>query len=153
MNIASRIDRMGKQLLALAFITAVLSVGGIGGGIGPAGDNETFGYTRIALGIVGLIGAALLAAGRDHGKSGIMVILAWAAIQSLYYADAPDGNYTRQLIDGLIGFSSSTSVNGSVTEYNAVGLNIVGLGMLLLTWASRTHVERWRNRSATPLPA
>lgn len=153
MNIASHIDRMGKQLLALAVLTAILSVGGIVGGIGPASDSEVFGYTRIALGVTGLVGAALLMAGRQYGRTGFVVILVWATAQSLYYADAPDGNYTRQLVDGLIGLSNSTTVNGIVTEYNAVGLNLVGLGMLLFAWACRTHVDRCRNRTTIPLHA
>lgn len=147
MDIRQRIEAMSKQLLVLAIVTAVLATGGIVTSIQPALDGEAYGYTRLALGIVGLLGAALIAFGSDFGKSGLMVVLAWAAIQSIFYATVPDGNMTRQLIDGLLGSSSQVAINGVITEFSAVGLNLVGLAMLIFAWASRKHVTYWQNRA------
>lgn len=147
MNVAERIDQMGKQLLALVIVTAVLSVGGIVMSLGLAADGEAFGYTRIALGLVGLVGAVLILVGNDYGKMGLTVVLAWAAVQSIFYATVPEGNYTRQLIDALAGASSSTTINGEVTEYSAIGINLVGLVMLGFAYMCRKQTTNWENRA------
>ncbi len=147
MNIAERIEHMGKQMLALVIITAVLSIGAIVTNIGAAADGETYGYTRIALGLVGLAGAVLIVVGKDYGKMGLTVILAWAAIQSVYLASVPDGNLTRQLVDGLVGASNQTTINGTVTEFSATGLNLVGLVMLGFAYMCRKQVTYWENRA------
>lgn len=147
MNIAERIEHMGKQMLALVIITAVLSIGAIVTNIGAAADGETYGYTRIALGLVGFAGAVLIIVGNDYGKMGLTVILAWAAIQSVYLASVPDGNLTRQLVDGLVGASNQTTINGTITEFSATGLNLVGLVMLGFAYMCRKQVTYWENRA------
>lgn len=147
MNFGERIDHMGKQLLALVVVTAVLSIGAIATSIGVAADGETFGYTRIALGLVGLVGAVLILVGNDYGKMGLTVVMTWAVVQSIFYATAPDGNFTRQLFDGLLGASSSTTINGEVTEFSAIGLNLVGLVMLGFAYMCRKQVTYWENRA------
>ena len=142
MNIATRFQSMSRQVQILIALTAVLAIGGIVTSLSLAADGEAFGYTRIALGILGVVGVALMLIGKDNGKTGLTVILVWAAIQTIFIADAPDGNYTRQLIDGLAGGSSSTTVNGEVTQFSAIGINLVGLGMLLFAYASRAKLPR-----------
>ena len=153
MDIGVRVEAMGKRLVVVGAVTAILAIGGIIGGIGPAGDDHTYGYSRIALGLFGVVGAAVLFLGKDHGKTGLMIIMAWAAIQSVYIAELPDGNYTRQLFDGLLGFTNETTVNGETTDYSAIGLNFVGLVMLGSAYSSRDQILRWRNRSATTAAA
>lgn len=147
MDLGNRMDAMGKQLNALVLLTAVLSIGGIVTSVAPALDGEVYGYTRIALGILGIAAAAVLLFGNDHGKTGLTLVMAWAAIQSIYYASEPDGNLTRQLIDGLMGGSNSTTINGEVTSFSAIGINLVGLGMLIFAYACRSQITRWRNRA------
>lgn len=147
MNIRDRFDHMGKQMLILVAITAILSLGGIITSFGTVIDGETYGYTRIGLGLVGLLGAILILVGHDYGKMGLSVVMAWAAVQSVFYATVPDGNYTRQLIDGLAGSSTSTMINGEVTEFSAVGLNLVGLVMLGFAYMCRKQVTYWENRA------
>lgn len=147
MNITERIEQMGKQMLALVIVTAVLSLGAIIASFSLAIDGEPYGYSRIGLGLVGLIGAVLIMIGNDYGKMGLTVVMAWAAVQSLFYANVPDGNYTRQLIDALAGASSSTTVNGEVTQFSAIGFNLVGLVMLGFAYMCRKQVIYWENRA------
>lgn len=142
MNIATRFQSMSRQVQVLIALTAVLAIGGIVTSLSLAAEGEAFGYTRIALGIIGVAGVVLMLAGRDNDKLGLTVILVWAAIQTVYFAEAPDGNYTRQLIDGLAGGSSSTTINGEVTQFSAIGINLVGLGMLLFAYATRSKLPR-----------
>lgn len=149
MDIVSRIRSLNQQLLMLVVLTAVLSIGGILTSIGVATDGETFGYTRIALGLLGVIGVIVMLLGNDNGKMGLMVIIAWAAIQTIYYADAPNGNFTRQVIDGLMGRSSSTTINGEVTEFSAFGINLIGLVMLILAYTSRNRLPKWQPSGMT----
>lgn len=145
MDINTRFGSMGTKLQVLVALTAILAIGGIVVGFPAAMDGETYGYTRIALGALGVAGAALVLFGKDFGKTGLMVILAWAAIQTVYYANVQDGNYTRQLFDAFVGASSSTTINGEVTEYSAVGINLVGLAMLIFAYVCREQSTRWKN--------
>ena len=147
MNIGERIDHIGKQMLALVIVTAALSLGAIITSFGAAADGEAYGYTRMALGLLGLVGAVLILVGNDFGKMGLTVVMAWAAVQSIYYATVPDGNFTRQAIDGLLGISNQTVINGEVTEFNAIGFNLVGLVMLGFAYMCRKQVTYWENRS------
>ena len=147
MNLGERIEHMGKQLLALVTITAVLSLGGIVTSFGAVTEGEVFGYTRIALGLIGLAGAVLILVGNDYGKMGVTVVMAWAAIQSIFYATMPDGNYTKQLLDALAGTYSQTAINGEVTQYDAIGLNLVGVVMLGFAYMCRKQITFWENRA------
>lgn len=147
MNISERIGHMGKELIALVAVTAVLSLGAIFTSFGTVSDGEAYGYTRMALGLVGLVGAVLIVVGNDYGKMGLYVVLAWAGVQSLYFADVPDGNYTRQLFDMFMGASSSTTINGEITEFSEIGINLVGLVMLIFAYFCRTHITHWKNRA------
>lgn len=147
MNIQERVGSMSRPLQVLVALTAVLSVGAVVTSIGPALDGEAYGFARIALGVIGVIGVGLVLFGSDYGKTGLVVILAWAAIQSVYYATEPDGNITRQVVDGLIGVSSETTINGEVTEYSGTGVNLVGLAMFALAWYCREKVVDWKNRA------
>lgn len=147
MNIRERISHMGNQLVALVMITAVLSIGGIVTSLGLMIDGETYGYSRVALGMLGIAGAALILVGKDYGKLGLNLVMAWGLIQSVFYASEPGGNFTRQLFDALAGASTSTTVNGEVTEFSAVGLNLVGVALFAFAYACRKQSEYWKNRA------
>jgi hypothetical protein len=136
---------MSKPLLMLVVLTAALSLGAIVTSIGPAADGEVYGYTRIALGILGTVGVSLLVFGKDYGKTGLTVVMAWALVQSLFFATEPGGNYTRQVFDAFMGMSSETTVNGEVTDHSAIGLNLVGVFMLGLAYSCRTRLVDWKN--------
>lgn len=147
MNLNQRIEQMGKQLVALVVITAVLSLGAIVTSFGTVADGEVFGYTRLALGLFGLAGTVLILVGNDYGKMGLTVVMAWAAIQSIFYATLPDGNYTKQMFDVLAGTFSQTAINGEVTHYEAIGLNLVGVVMLGFAYMCRKQLIDWENRA------
>lgn len=147
MDTQQRISDMGRGPFFLAVVTALLSGAGVAMGIGPALDGDVFGYTRIALGLLGLVAAALLLFGKDRGKTGIVILMVWAAIQCLYYANHVDGNFTRQGYDVLLGVVSQKSVNGEITSYSAMGINAVGLAMLIWAGVSRSRIELWQRRA------
>jgi hypothetical protein len=147
MDMQNRLRAMSKPLLVLVVLTAGLSMGAIITNIGPAANGQVYGYTRMALGIVGAIGVSLLIFGKDFGRTGLTVVVAWALAQSLYFASEPDGNYTRQVFDGFMGLSNETTVNGEVTDHSAIGLNLVGLFMLGLAYSCRTRLVDWKNRA------
>jgi hypothetical protein len=138
---------MSKPLLMLVVLTAALSLGAIVTSIGPAAGGEVYGYTRIALGILGTVGVSLLVFRKDYGRTGLTVVMAWALAQSLFFATEPDGNYTRQVFDAFMGMSSETTVNGEVTDHSAIGLNLVGVFMLGLAYSCRTRLVDWKNRA------
>ena len=147
MDFNTRMSHMGKQLIALVVITAVLSVGGIVTSLGLLMDGEAYGYSRVALGVLGIAGAVLILVGSDYGKLGLTLVMAWGLVQSVYYATEPGGNFTRQLFDALAGASTSTTINGEVTEFSAIGLNLVGVAMFAFAYACRKQSGYWKNRA------
>ena len=147
MDFNARMSHMGKQLIALVVITAVLSIGGIVTSLGLLMDGEAYGYSRVALGVLGVAGAVLILVGNDYGKIGLTLVMAWGLIQSVFFATEPDGNFTRQLFDALAGASSSTTINDEVTEFSAIGLNLVGVAMFAFAYACRKQSDYWKNRA------
>lgn len=147
MDMQNRLGAMSKPLLVLVVLTAGLSLGAIVTSISAAADGEVYGYTRIALGVVGAAGAALLVFDKDFGKTGLTVVMAWALAQSLFFAAEPDGNYTRQVFDAFMGMSNETRVNGEVTDHSAIGLNLVGVFMFGLAYSCRSRLVDWKNRA------
>lgn len=71
----------------------------------------------------------------------------WEVVQIPLYAWKPDGNPTKQLFDGVMGMTDRTTVNGVVTDFSQVGVNVVGI--IIVTWAarSRERLDLWRRRS------
>ena len=74
------------------------------------------------------------------GIDGWQALMVWTAAQVPFIAWSVDGNPTTQVVDILLGFSSTISVNGVVTSSEQYGLNAVGI--VLAIWASRSR-DRW----------
>lgn len=114
-------------LKALTLWALVAGLASIGMSVGPALDGEVYGYTRIALGIIGTAGVLTILSGRARYTIGLNLLFGWSLLQLPFISSAVDGNLTRQLVDGLLGVSQSQAINGVVTDFSATGLNLVGI--------------------------
>jgi len=150
MDIGQRIDDMGKSAALLGAWTAIAGAGAIALNAGAAIDGEGYAICRVVLGLFGLAAAAVFWSGRNYGQDGMLAILAWGVLQIPFYATAPDDNYTTQLIDFFLGASSQTTVNGEITDYSAVGINLVGVAVAGWAGASRKRLDLWRRRALSP---
>jgi hypothetical protein len=145
MNLAGRINDMGRSAALLSAWVIIASAGELVRSAGSLG--ETYGITRALLALVGLAAAALLWSGRNAGRDGLYLVMAWAALQVPFFATEPDGNYTRQLIDILLGMTDQVTVNGEVTSYTAFGLNLTGVILLGWAYSLRERIDLWRRRT------
>lgn len=153
MDIVQRAKDMGRSAALLGAWTLVASVASIVMNAGEAIDGTGYALARVALGLFGIVAAALLWSGRNFGKDGLYAITAWGVLQIPYYAQAEDGNVTKQLVDFFLGASSQTTVNGEVTNYSAVGINLVGVAILIWAVSCRERIDLWRRRGTSTASA
>lgn len=141
--------------LALKTITLwalAASLASIGMSLNAAIDGEIHGYTRIALGVIGAVAAGAMLSGRARYAAGINLLLAWSLLQLPFVSSQVDGNLTKQVVDGLLGASYNMTVNGVITEYSAVGLNMVGILAVIVSVVARQNVSFiHRTDLATPV--
>ena len=153
MDIAKRVNDMGRKAAILGAWIVIASAASIVMNAGDAINGEGYAITRIVLGLFGLAAAALLWTGRHFGRDGLYAIMAWGALQIPYFAQTADRNYTKQLVDVFLGASSQTTVNGEVTSFSAVGINLVGVIILAWGYSCRERIDLWRRRSDVPATA
>lgn len=135
--LGDRVALLGRALALLAAYAVVMGAASVILALDGIGDGETVALTRAALGVLG-VAAGLLAWTRH--PAGWPLLAAWCAAQVPFIAWSVEGNALRQVIDMLLGVSSSTTVNGVVTASEQYGIN--GVGVLLVIWAMKTR-ERW----------
>lgn len=150
MDVRQRIEDMGNMPALLGAWVVIASVGEIVRSFSAATDGEVFAFTRIGLAVVGLVGAALLWSGRNFGRDGILVILAWGVAQIPSFANEPDVSFTRQLIDIFMGATTSTTVNGVVTEYSQAGINLLGVAVVAWANVARKYLNARQARTGFP---
>lgn len=150
MDIGKRIEDMGKSAALLGAWVVVASALSIVLNLADAVEGDGPAISRIVLGIVGLAAGALFWNGRNYGQDGLYGILAWGVLQIPFYASAPDGNYTKQLFDAFLGATSETRVNGEITSYSQVGINLVGIAVTIWATTCRSRLDLWRRRSLSP---
>lgn len=147
MNIDQRTYMMGKGLIALGLWATVAGLWAIGSNLGDGLSGESWAITRIVLGIIGVAGAVLLFSGINSGKTGWQVIVLWAVLQLPYFATMPGHNVTKQLFDGLLGVSNQTTINGEIADFSAIGINVVGIVVLICAMSLRGRLDLWRRRA------
>lgn len=103
-------------------------------------DGDGFGFSRSMIGIVGIAAGLLALSGVRIGLDGWQALALWSALQVPVYADEKGGNYFRQLLEIPMGMVSSRSVNGEIVEYTQIGLNVIGIALLIILARLR---ERW----------
>ncbi len=138
-----RIELLGRSLALLATWAIVGGALSIALNLGNIADGQAPAMIRAALGVVGIAAGLLTWTLRRAGIDGWQALLVWSVLQLPFVAWSVDGNAFRQVIDFLLGFSSSTTVNGVVTSMEAYGIN--GVGLILVIW-TRTTQERWERK-------
>lgn len=146
MNIGTRLTDMGKLPALVGAWAIIASIAAIGLSLPDIG--ETWALSRVAIGVIGLAAGALFWSGRNHGVDGMRGIVGWGALQLIFYADTPDGNWTRQLIDGLLGASSEKAINGQIVELSQVGINMVGVIIVVAAISSLKQLEQAKRRAS-----
>ncbi len=150
--IGERIEDMGKSAVLLGGWVVIASASSIALNLGNAIDGEGPALVRVLLGLFGLGAGALFWSGRNFGKDGLYAIIAWGALQIPYIATEPDGNFTKQNIDVFVGASSQTSFNGEITDFSRIGINLVGVAIVIWAVSCRGRLDLWRRRSSPPSP-
>jgi hypothetical protein len=138
-----RIDLLGRSLALLATWAIIAGALSIALDLGNIAEGEAPAMIRAAIGAVGIAAGLLTWTLRRAGVDGWQALLVWSLLQLPFVAWSTDGNAFRQVIDFLLGFTSSTTVNGVVTSMEQYGIN--GVGILLVIW-TRTTRERWQRK-------
>ena len=138
-----RVRMIGTSLSLLATWAVVAGALSIAIDLGSVAEGEVPAMIRAAIGVVGITAGLLTWTLRRAGIDGWQALLAWSVLQLPFVAWSTDGNAFRQVIDFLLGFSASTTVNGVVTSMEEYGIN--GVGVLLVIW-TRTTRERWERK-------
>lgn len=138
----SRVEQLRRGLALVAAYAVVAGGLSIGLALSALADGESYGVARAAIGVVGIGAGLLTLSGRTLGLGldGWRALVLWAALQTPVVAGTEGGNLFRQLVDAPIGTTSSRSVNGGVVEYSQLGVNLVGLVLLIVLVRLR---ERW----------
>jgi uncharacterized membrane protein len=142
-----RMELLGRSLALLATWAIVGGAVSVALALGDLADGEVVAICRTVLGVIGVAAGLLVWTLRRAGIDGWQAVMLWTAAQVPFIAWSTEGNATRQVIEMLLGFSASTTVNGVVTSSEQYGINAVGI--VLVIWASRTR-ERW-DRKLKPL--
>jgi hypothetical protein len=138
-----RMELLGRSLALLAAWAIVAGALSIALDLGNIAEGEAVAIVRAALGVLGIAAGLMIWTLRRAGIDGWQALMAWSVLQIPFIAWSVDGNAFRQVIDFMLGFSSSTTVNGVVTSMEEYGIN--GVGILLVIW-TRTTRERWERR-------
>lgn len=144
--VQDRLELLGRSLAILAAYALVAGAASVVMNLGDLAEGEVVAIVRGALGLVGIVAGLLVWTLRS--PFGWQLLAAWALAQVPFIAWSVDGNVTQQMWDILLGFSTSTTVNGEITSSEKYGLN--GVGIILAIWAFRTR-ERWDRRIAPTL--
>jgi len=150
-KLGKRIADMGRSAALLGAWVAFASAVSIALNATDAVQGDGPAMIRVVLGLFGLAAGVLFWSGRDIGKPGLQAILMWGIVQIPVYAWQPDGNPTKQLFDLVLGASSQTVVNGEVTSYSQVGINLVGVAIVAWASMSRARLDLWRRRNLGPV--
>ena len=150
-HLGKQIADMGRSAALLGAWVAFASALSIALNATDAIEGDGPAIIRVALGSCGLAAGSLFWSGHDLGKPGLRAILIWGIVQIPVYAWQPDGNPTKQLFDLVLGASSQTVVNGEVTNYSQVGINLVGVAIVAWASMSRARLDLWRRRNLGPV--
>jgi hypothetical protein len=149
-NFRMRIANMGKSAALLGAWVVLASAMSIVLNVGDAVDGNAPAIIRAVLGMFGLAAGAVFWNGQNFGTTGLRAILVWGVLQIPVYAWRPDGNPTEQLFDLVLGMSNQTVVNGSVANYSQIGINLVGVAVVIWASSCRERLDIWRRRSLAP---
>ena len=104
-----RIALLGRSLALLAAWAIVAGALSIALDLGNIADGEAVAIVRAALGVLGIAAGLMVWTLRRAGIDGWQALMAWSVLQIPYIAWSADGNAFRQVLDMLLGFTSSTT--------------------------------------------
>ena len=142
-DLRTRAETLGRSLALLATYAVVIGAMSAVMNIGGAVDGEVPSLGRIMLGLWGVAAGAMLWTGHRLGIDGWRAVMIWAAIQIPLYAWNTDGSPFVQVIEFPASFTNQTTVNGEVTSFSEVGVNLVGIALAVCAASVR---ERWSLR-------
>jgi hypothetical protein len=134
-------DRLGRTGALLAAYCAIVGVVSAVVYIGPAIDGEVPAMARVLIGLLGLAGGILLWTRQPAGL-GWILSMAWAVIQIPFYAWNTEGSPTEQIIALPLSLTSKTTVNGEVTSFSEIGINVVGIVLAVLLSRNKEVLTR-----------
>ena len=148
-QLQARIETLGRSLALLGTYALVVGALSVVTNVTGIVDGEVVAICQAVLGIIGVAAGLLVWTLRRVGIDGWQALIVWSVAQLPIIAWSADGNPTTQMFEFLLGFTSSTTVNGVVTSSEQYGINAVGI--ILCIWTSRTR-ERW-DRKLKPMLA
>lgn len=98
---------------------------------GAAAGGEAQAMSRAIIGLVGIAGGIFAWTLRSGPVSGWHILMAWALVQIPVVAWSPAGSPTLQIIALPLGMTSSVEVNGELTSYSQIGINLVGVALAI----------------------
>ena len=120
--------------------------------VGPAVGGNVPDLCRALLGVLRLAAALVLWL---EPRTGWLLAQVWAVIQIPVVAWNTDGSPTLQILSLPLAATSQTSVNGQITSYSQIGINLVGVILAIWLNAHRSlfdarYVGREAGRSVPP---
>ena len=95
---------------------------------------------RAAVSFLGVVaGVALLAGPGMAGSVGWGLALLWAIVQIPIYIQSVEGAPNLTAANFPAALTRSSTVNGQVTQYGSVGINLLALGLAI--WLSRRRAQ------------
>lgn len=143
-SLMDRVHQLRRGLALIAGYAVVAGAASVLLSLMAIPDGEMYGVSRALIGLLGIAAGLLTVSGRSFGVvDGWKALALWAALQVPVYADTKGGNLFRQVVDIPAAVTSSTTINGVVTEFSQVGVNLLGIGLLIALSRLR---ERWEIR-------
>jgi hypothetical protein len=124
---ASR-QREARKALILAGVVGLIGAVSIVSNVPDALSGSVSAGGRVAVGVLGLAAAVLM---RLRPSNGWLLAMAWAVVQIPFFAWSPDGGATAQALQLPLTITSSSSVNGQLTAYSSVGVNLAGVAFVM----------------------
>lgn len=138
-EMAAERQKADRKALVLAAVVGLIGVASVVTYSQDALNGSVVGIGRVAVGLLGLAAAVLL---RLRPQQGWLLAMAWAIVQIPVYAWSPEGSLNLQAINVPLAMTNSTRVNGVVTAYSSVGVNLVGLVLAAALKAFKSTLVR-----------
>ncbi len=149
-GMGGRLADLPRALTLVTGWAAIAGLGSIGLAVPAMLDGEVFGFTRAAIGLLGVAAAALVVSGRWIGLDGRQALMLWVLAQLPVYADTPGGNLFRQLFEVPLAMTSTVRINGEITSYSQLGVNVVAIVLAIVIARQKDAWMRYqRERTAT----
>lgn len=134
-----------RPLVILAAYALIVGALSFGLNAAAAADGEGPAAGQALVGLVGVV-AAILAWLRwsAGGLTGWHLVAAWALVQIPVFAWTTDGSLTEQVIRFPLVATSRTEVNGELTSYSEIGLNLVAVILAIAVFKWRKDFVRPR---------